>query len=121
MASFTRVNPTAPALGSVQRNFQLTVYKVVLSGANDAIALTADTARKLTDEVGTTSQIIQVKSDGLGMILMGDRHNLDVDALAIRLGRILDSTTGSLTASGVYTCGGGGTVTVTEPTSLYSM
>jgi len=119
MASVTRVNPTAPALGDVQRNFQLTVFKVVLSNTGVATARTADTARNLTDEVGTTSQIIQVKSDGLAMLLVGDRHNLDVDALAIRLGRIVAA--GSLTSSGVWTFTGGGTLTVTEPTSLYSM
>jgi len=119
MAVFTRVNPTAPALGTVQRNFQLTVYKVVLNNSGDATARDADTARALTDEIGTTSQIIQVKSDGLGMIVMGDRHNLDVDTLAIRLGRIIAA--GSLTSAGVWTFTGGGTLTVTEPSSLYSM
>jgi hypothetical protein len=119
MAAFTRVNPTAPALGVVQRTFQQTVFKYVLSGADGAVALTADTARGVTDEIGTTSAIIQVKSDGLAIVTMGDTHNLDINTLAIRAGRIIGA--GSLTGAGVWTFTAGGTLTVTEPTTLYAM
>lgn len=119
MAEFTRVNPTATALGVVQRTFQQTVYKYVLNNSGVAVALTAATARSVTDEIGTTSAIIQVKSDGLAILTFGDFHALDVDALATRTGRIIGA--GSLTSTGVWTFTGGGTLTVTEPSSLYAM
>ena len=119
MPSVTRVNPTAVALATVQRTFQQTVYKYVLSGSNGAVALDATTARGVTDEIGTTSAVFQVKSDGLAIITFGDRHALDVDALAIRAGRVIGA--GSLTATGVWTFTAGGTLTVTEPTSLFAM
>jgi len=119
MAIQTKVNPAAVALGTVQKTFQQTVYKYVLSGSNGAIALTTTTATRVTEEVGTTSAIIQVASDGLEMLTFGDFHNLDVDALAIRVGRILGA--GSRTASGVWTFTAGGTLTVTEPTDLFGM
>jgi hypothetical protein len=119
MAEFTRVNPTAPALGVVQRTFQQTVYKYVLSGSNGAVALTADTARRATDEIGTTSAIIQVASDGLEILTFGDFHALDINILAIRVGRSIGA--GSLTGAGVWTFTAGGTLTVTEPTSLFDL
>jgi hypothetical protein len=119
MPSVTRVNPTAVALGTVQRTFQQTVYKYVLSGSDGAVALTATSATPVTDEIGTTSAVFQVKSDGLAILAFGDRHALDVDALAIRAGRIIGA--GSLTSSGVWTFTAGGTLTVTEPSSLYAM
>lgn len=119
MAAVAKLNPTAPALGAVQRNFQQTVFKYVLSGGGGAVALTAATAVPVTEEIGTTSAIIQVKSDGLAIITMGDRHNLDVNTLATRAGRVLGA--GSLTAAGVWTFTATGTLTVTEPTTLYAM
>jgi hypothetical protein len=118
---FTRTNPTATPLGTIQRNFAVSVFKVVLSNANDAVALNAGTAQQFIEEIGTTGMMIQVKSDGTEVFIVGERHALDIDSLAIRLGRQLDSTPGSRTSSGVYTCGGGGTVTVTEPTDLEGM
>ena len=119
MASFTRVNPTAVALGTVQKTFQQTVFKYVLSGSNGAVALTASTATPVTDEIGTTSSVFQVKSDGLAIITMGDNHNLDIDTLAIRVGRVIGA--GSVTSTGVWTFTAGGTLTVTAPTTLYSL
>ena len=119
MPSVTRVNPADVALGVVQRTFQQTVYKYVLSGSNGAVALTATTARGVTDELGTTSAVVQVKSDGLAILTFGDFHALDVDALATRAGRIIGA--GSLTGAGVWTFTAGGTLTVTEPSSLYAM
>ena len=119
MPTVTRVNPTAVALGTVQRTFQQTVYKYVLSGSNGAVALTATTATPVTDEIGTTSAVFQVASDGLEILTFGDRHALDVDALAIRAGRIIGA--GSLTATGVWTFTAGGTLTVTEPTDMFGM
>ena len=119
MASVTRVNPTAVALAVVQKTFQQTVFKYVLSGSGGAIALTAGTAAPVTDEIGTTSAVFQVKGDGLAIITYGDRHALDVDTLAIRAGRIIGA--GSRTSSGVWTFTAGGTLTVTEPTTLFAL
>jgi hypothetical protein len=119
MASFTRVNPTAVALGTVQKTFQQTVFQYVLSGSDGAVALTAATAAPVTDEIGTTSSVFQVKSDGLAIITFGDNHALDVSTLAIRVGRIIGA--GSLTSAGVWTFTAGGTLTVTEPTDLFGM
>ena len=119
MASVTRSNPTAVALGVVQKTFQQTVFKYVLSGADGAVALTAATAAPVTDEIGTTSSVFQVKSDGLAIITFGDNHALDLDTLAIRVGRVIGA--GSRTASGVWTFTAGGTLTVTAPTTLYAL
>jgi hypothetical protein len=119
MAGFTRVNPTAVALGTVQKTFQHTVFKYVLSGSGGAVALTAATAAPVTDEIGTTSAVFQVKSDGLAIITYGDNHSLDIDTLATRVGRVIGA--GSLTGSGVWTFTAGGTLTVTAPTTLYSL
>lgn len=119
MAGFTRVNPTAVALGTVQKTFQHTVFKYVLSGSGGAVALTAATAAPVTDEIGTTSAVFQVKSDGLAIITYGDNHSLDIDTLATRVGRVIGA--GSLTGSGVWTFTAGGTLTVTAPTTLYAL
>ncbi len=119
MASVTRVNPTAVALAVVQKTFQQTVFKYVLSGTGGAIALTAGTAAPATDEIGTTTAVFQVKSDVLAIITYGDRHALDVNTLATRVGRIIGA--GSLTGTGVWTFTAGGTLTVTEPTTLYAL
>ena len=119
MAFVTRVNPTAVALAVVQKTFQQTVFKYVLSGGGGAVALTAATAAPVTDEIGTTSSVFQVKSDGLAIITYGDRHALDVNTLATRVGRIIGA--GSLTGTGVWTFTATGTLTVTEPTTLYAL
>ena len=119
MASTTRSNPTAVALGTVQKTFQHTVFKYVLSGSDGAVALNAAGAAKVTDEIGTTSAVFQVKSDGLAIITYGDNHSLDVDTLAIRVGRIIGA--GSRTSSGVWTFTAGGTLTVTAPTTLFAL
>jgi hypothetical protein len=119
MSATTRVNPTAVALGTVQRTFQQTVFVYTLSGLDGAIALTAATAAPVTDEIGTTSSVFQVKSNGLVIITMGDRHMLDVDTLAIRVGNVIGA--GSRTSSGVWTFTAGGTLTVTEPTTLFAL
>ena len=119
MASFTRSNPTAVALGVVQKTFQQTVFVYTLSGSDGAVALTATTAAPVTDEIGTTSSVFQVKSNGLVIITYGDNHALDIDALAIRVGRVIGA--GSRTGSGVWTFTAGGTLTVTAPTTLFAL
>jgi hypothetical protein len=119
MAAFARVNPTAVALGVVQKTFQHTVFKYVLSGADGAIALTASTAAPVTDEIGTTSAVFQVAANGLSIVTYGDNHSLDIDILAIRVGRVIGA--GSRTGSGVWTFTAGGTLTVTAPTTLLGL
>lgn len=121
MAGFTRVNPTAVALGTLQSTLQLKIFKAVLSNGGDATDRTAAEMALLTDEIGTTGALMQAKANGRELAFIGDGHALDIDTVAIRLGRILDTSAGSLTASGVYTCGGGGTVTVTNPTTFIGL
>ena len=119
MASQTRTNPTAVALGVVQKTFQHTVFKYVLSGSSGAVALTAATAAPVTDEIGTTCAVFQVKSDGLAIVTYGDNHSLDLNTLATRVGGVIGA--GSVTSSGVWTFTAGGTLTVTAPTTLYAL
>lgn len=114
----TRVNPTAPTLGTIQRNAQVTLYKCVLSGANDAVALTAATGQQTVESIGSHGMMIQIISTGLEIFIVGDRHATDIDSVATAIGQVLDTSAGSVTSTGVYTCGGGGTVTVTEPTTF---
>lgn len=121
MAAFARTNPTAVAIGVLQSTFAQKLFKVVLNNSGDTVARTAATAAFLTDEIGTTATLMQVKANGLELAFIGDGHALDVDIVAKRLGRIIDTAPGSLTASGVYTCGGGGTVTVTNPTTFVGL
>ena len=121
MAAFARTNPTAVALGVLQSTFAQKIFKVVLSNTGDALDRTAATAVFLTDEIGTTATLMQVKANGRELAFIGDGHALDIDIVARRLGRIMDSSAGSLTSSGVYTCGGAGTVTVTNPTTFIAL
>ena len=119
MAAFARTNPTAVALGVLQTNLQLRPFKCVLSNAGVAIARTPTTAAQWTDEIGTTGALMQVKADGLEMAFIGDAHALDVDIVAIRLGRIIG--TGSRTSSGVWTFTDTSTLTVTSPTTFVGL
>jgi hypothetical protein len=118
MASVARTNPTAVAINVLQSNFALKVFKCVLNNSGVAVARTAATATFLTDEIGTTGSLIQVKTAGLEMVFIGEGHALDVDIVAIRLGRIMGA--GSV-SGGVWTFTGGGTLTVTERTDLFGM
>lgn len=116
----TRTNPTAPTLGTIQRNAQVTLYKAVLSGANDAVALTAATAQQTVEAIGSHGMMIQVISTGLEIFIVGDSHATTIGSVAQAIGQVLDTSAGSL-SGGVYTCGGGGTVTVTEPTTFENL
>lgn len=118
MASFTRVNPTAVAINVLQSNFALKVFKCVLNTVGVATARDATTATLLTDEIGTTGSLIQVKTGGLEMVFIGEGHALDVNIVAIRLGRIIGA--GSV-SGGVWTFTDGGTLTVTQRTDLFGM
>ena len=114
----TRTNPTPPTLGDIQRNAQVTLYKVVLSGASDAVALTAATGQQTVEAIGSHGMMIQIIRTGLEIFIVGDRHATTLNSVATAIGSVLDTSAGSITSSGVYTCGGGGTVTVTEPTTF---
>jgi len=116
---FTRTNPAATALGTIQRNFAVSLFKCVLSGSDGAVALDAGQAQQTVEEIGTTGMMIQVISTGLEIFIVGDRHAIDLDALAIRLGRVIGA--GSRTAEGVWTFTAGGTLTVTEPTTFENL
>ena len=119
MAETTRSNPTAVALGTLQSTLQLKLFKCVLNNSGDATARNAATMSLLTDEIGTTGALMQGKANGLELAFIGDGHALDVDAVAIRLGRIIAA--GSRTSSGVWTFTGGGTLTVTNPTTFVGL
>jgi len=119
MAETTRNNPTAVALGTLQSTLQLRPFKCVLSNAGVAVARNAATAALLTDEIGTTGALMQVKANGLELAFIGDAHALDVDTVAIRLGRIIG--TGSRTSSGVWTFTDTSTLTVTSPTTFVGL
>jgi hypothetical protein len=119
MAQVTRSNPTAVTLGTLQSTLQLKLFKCVLNNSGDATARTAATMSLLTDEIGTTGALMQGKANGLELAFIGDGHALDVDAVAIRLGRIVAA--GSRTSSGVWTFTGGGTLTVTNPTTFVGL
>ena len=119
MAETTRVNPTAVALGTLQSTLQLKLFKCVLNNSGDATARNAATMSLLTDEIGTTGALMQGKANGLELAFIGDGLALDVDTVAIRLGRIIAA--GSRTSSGVWTFTGGGTLTVTNPTTFVGL
>jgi hypothetical protein len=118
MAAVTRVNPTAVALGTLQSTLQLKIFKCVLNNSGVATARDAASAAFLTDEIGTTGALMQVKANGLELAFIGDGHALDVDIVATRLGRIIGAGTVS---SGVWTFTGGGTLTVTNPTTFVGL
>lgn len=115
----TRTNPTAPTLGTIQRNAQVTLFKCVLSGADGAVALDAGQAQQTVEEIGSHGMMIQVISTGLEIFIVGDRHAVDLNSIATRLGTVIGA--GSVTASGVWTFTAGGTLTVTEPTTFENL
>jgi hypothetical protein len=116
----TRVNPVATARGTIQRNYQLTVYKVVLNNTGLAALASDAAAAQVTDAIGQICNIVQVKSDGTKIFVVADRHAMSVDKLAQEIAKVLD--TGTFTVSGgVATLSDSNTVTVTEPTDLEGM
>jgi len=119
MAAYTRSNPTAVALGTLQSTLQLKLFKCVLSSGGGATARDAASMSLLTDEIGTTGALMQGKANGLELAFVGDGHALDVDTVATRLGRIVGA--GSLTSSGVWTFTATGTLTVTNPTTFVGL
>ena len=119
MAGITRTNPTAVALGTIQRNNQQTVFKAVLSGSGLGTMTDAAGAAKVTDALGSICGTIQAV-DADNLIVVADRHAVSIGAVATAIAKVLD--TGTFTVSGgVATLSDSQTVTVTEPTSLAGM
>ena len=120
MASFTRVNPTAVARGTIQRNNAQSVYKVVLSGSGLAVAASDAAAAKISDALGSITGTFQFKSDGNEIYMIVDRVNTSIGAVATQIAQVLDTSTFSV-SGGVATLSDSSTVTVTEPTDLEGM
>ena len=116
MATVTRVNPTAVALGTIQRNTSMSVFKVVFAGSGGTMTDAAGAA-KVTDACGSFAGIIQA-IDATNLMLVADRHAVDLDSIASTIARVIDAGTVASVTGGVATLSTGGTVTVTEPTSL---
>jgi hypothetical protein len=117
MATFTRTNPTAVARGTIQKNHQLTFYKVVLNGSGLAVAATDAAAAKLSDALGSVSGLFQFKSTGLEIFMVADRHATNINQIAGMVAQVLDTGTYAV-SGGVATLSDTNTVTVTEPTDL---
>lgn len=120
MASITRVNPTAVARGTIQRNNAQSVYKVVLSGSGLAVAATDAAAAKISDALGSFAGLIQFKSTGNEIFMVVDRHAVSIGAVATLIATVLDTGTFSV-SGGIATLSDSETVTVTEPTDLEGM
>jgi len=120
MPAVTRVNPTPIARGTIQRNMQQTVYKVVLSGAGLAQIGTDAKASFVTDTLGSVGHIMQFKSNGNELYFVADRHAIDLDWIATQIAKVLDTGVFTVTG-GVATLSDTQTVTVTEPTDLEGM
>lgn len=119
MAGTTRVNPTAVALGTIQKNTSMSVFKVVFDGAGLATMTDAAGAASVTDAIGSAFGIIQAV-DADTLILVGDRHAVDINSIATMIAQVVD--TGSFTvASGVATLSDTNEITVTEPTTFASI
>ena len=104
MATQTKVNPAKIALGTLYTTLQLRAWKIDPDAAITSVDL-AGQATKLAEEFGTTGALFEVKSDGSSMIVIGDSHALDADALKRRAANVLGVAESA--------------VTVTELTSLF--
>ena len=118
MATLTRTNPTAVARGTIQELTSVSMFKVVLSGANLAVAGSDAAAAKISDALGGMAQIIQFKANGNEIYMVADNHGVDINSIAQAVGQVLDTgTLGSLTG-GVQTLSDNETITVTKPTDI---
>lgn len=113
-----RTNPAATALNTIIETNQLTVIEVTLSNTGVVTDLDAAGVQQVLEQMGAPVHIAQADANGRTMILVVDSHSGDLDSVAQEIGIMFD--TGSV-ASGVYTADGGGTVTVTQPASLFGL
>lgn len=133
MATVSKVNSDLIARGGWGSTLQLQLFKLVIPTAyavtsdtqagGAGTAITEGTARKVMQELGTTAALYEIASDGEEMVIVGDGHALDVNAIATRVGRILLGSEGAIDGAGVYKTAVGGTtvVTVTAPESFASL
>lgn len=133
MATVSKVNSDLIARGGWGSTLQLQLFKLVIPTAyavtsdtqagGAGTAITEGTARKVMQELGTTAALYEIASDGEEIVVVGDGHALDVNAIATRVGRILLGSEGAIDGAGVYKTAVGGTtvVTVTAPESFASL
>jgi len=133
MASVSKVNSALIARGDWVSTLQLQLFKLVIPTAYAATsdtqaggagtAITEGTARRVAEEIGTTAALFEIASDGEEIVVVGDGHALDINAIATRVGRILLGSEGAIDGAGVYKTAVGGTtvVTVTAPESFASL
>jgi len=126
MATVAKVHSEVLVDGTLYSTLQLKLFKLEFASAltedsqagGAGTAITEGTFRKVMEELGTTAMLFELHDDDKqSLIVVGDGHALDVDTLAIRVGRIIDAT-GGPDGTGVWsaTGGAGATVlTVTEP------
>jgi hypothetical protein len=119
MPGIAKINPAKIALGTLYSTLQLKAFKVNPSVAFASADLDG-TATLFAQEMGTTGALFQVKSDGDYAIIIGDGHALDVDTLAMRIGRVHSGLSGTV-SGGVFTASDSSTVTVTQLTSLFAV
>lgn len=96
MATVSKVNSDLIALETVYKTAQVAMWKVTVGAALTADSqdgttkvITEGTARKVAQELGTTAMMFQVTDNGLDIIIVGDSHALDADALAARVDQVL--------------------------------
>ena len=124
MATVSKINSEVVALATVYSHMQLKMFKIVPSVAFTADtggnpnAIVEGTARAAAEEL--TPMMWEVKTAGADMLAVMDGHAVDVDTLAMRVGRVHTGEEGTVSA-GVFTATGGATVTVTEVTTLHGL
>lgn len=125
MATVSKINSDIMVDGTIYSTSQLKLFKLEFGSAltEDSQAgngvITEGTFRKVMEEIGTTAQLFDLHDDNKQtLVVVGDGHALDVNTLAIRVGRIISSG-GVLEGTGVWkaTAGGAVVVTVTAPTT----
>jgi len=125
MATVSKVNSEVIALATVYSHMQLKMFKIVPSVAFTADAggnpnaIVEGTARAAAQEL--SPMMWEVKTAGADMLAVMDGHAVDIDSIAMRVGRVHTGSEGTV-AAGVFTATvGGATVTVTEATTLHGL
>ena len=127
MAAITRTNPTAIALGTINRTRELSIYKAVLAtvSGDDCVIGSNAVGQKVGAAIGTFSGMFQIKTDGAEVYMVVDKHATDRAAAAMAIAKVLETSTTtqpSFTSdngtTAVVTLVDTGTVSVTEPTDI---
>lgn len=113
MAAYTRVNGIGHAVDTLYDHLQIRGFKIIV----DTVTLTygiGGLAEALAQEFGTTGALMEF--DGTTkMVIIGDAHALDINAVAIRASRVLGGD-GLIDSAGVAQY-----VTVTAVTTLFGI